>query len=69
MAGIIAAIAIHPQIVLLLMAYTYLASGLIGVVISSARVRPPGGETEAIPAALRARPLSLLTTPRSAASS
>ncbi len=48
-AGIIAAIAIHPQIVLLLMAYTYLASGLIGVVISRARVRPPAGDTEALP--------------------
>ncbi len=49
MAGIIAAIAIHPQVVLLVMAYTYLASGLIGMVISRARVRAPGGETEALP--------------------
>ncbi|MCE2541944.1 MAG: CDP-diacylglycerol--serine O-phosphatidyltransferase [Acidobacteria bacterium] len=38
-AGVIAAIASNPPVVLALMAYTYLASGLIGLVISRVRRR------------------------------
>ena len=38
-AGIIAAIASNPQVVLALMAYTYLASGLLGLVFSRVRRR------------------------------
>ena len=36
-AGMIAAIAIHPQLVLITMAYAYLASGPLGLVLSRAR--------------------------------
>ena len=38
-AAVIAAIAVHPQIVLLVMAYTYLASGLAGWVFTRSRRR------------------------------
>ena len=38
-AGVLAAIATHPQIVLVVMAYTYVTSGLAGVVISRMRRR------------------------------
>ena len=47
-AGIIAAIAIHPQIVLLLMAYAYLVSGLIGMAMSRARQRQPAAGSETV---------------------
>ena len=45
-AGIIAAIAIHPQIVLLVMAYAYMASGPIGLAVSRARRRRPGAASD-----------------------
>ena len=38
-AGVLGAIAIHPQLVLVLIAYTYLLSGLAGIVISRVRRR------------------------------
>ena len=38
-AGVVAAIAIHPQVVLALMAYSYLLSGPIGIVWSKVRKR------------------------------
>ena len=43
-AGVIAAIAIHPQVVLVVMAYSYLLSGPVGVALS--RVRRRGASTE-----------------------
>lgn len=48
-AGVIAAIASNPPVVLVIMAYTYLASGLIGLAFSRLRKRqrteaPPGSE-------------------------
>ena len=39
MAAVIAAIAVHPQIVLLIMAYTYLTSGLAGAALTRLRHR------------------------------
>ena len=39
-AGVIAGIAINPPVVLALMAYTYLASGLLGLAFSKLRRRP-----------------------------
>ena len=50
-AGVIAAIASNPPVVLVIMAYTYLASGLLGLAFSRVRRRPrtddaPAPETE-----------------------
>lgn len=46
-AGIIAAIASNPQVVLVLMAYTYLASGLVGLAFSKVRRRQRSEEPAA----------------------
>ena len=46
-AGVIAAIASNPPVVLALMAYTYLASGLIGLLLSQVRRRQRAGEQRA----------------------
>jgi CDP-diacylglycerol--serine O-phosphatidyltransferase len=43
----IVAVNVHPPAVLVAMAYTYLASGLIGFVVS--RLRPRGGRADAAP--------------------
>ncbi len=40
-----AAIAIHPQWILIVMAYTYLLSGLVGLVVARARRRPSSKAT------------------------
>lgn len=46
-AGVVAAIAIHPQVVLVLMAYSYLLSGPIGLALTRGRRRhPPAGSTD-----------------------
>ena len=52
-AGVIAAIAINPQVVLALMAYSYLASGLIGLAVSRLRRRQRSDEAPAPEAATR----------------
>ena len=46
-AAVMAAIAIHPQLILIVMAYTYLLSGPFGLVVSRARRRVPSGATAA----------------------
>lgn len=50
-AGVVAAIATHPQLVLVLMAYSYLLSGLIGLVLSKVRRRhhPPDSDADVPP--------------------
>jgi len=49
-AAVIAAIATHPQITLVVMAYTYLASGLIGWLIGKTQKRSADAEPRALPA-------------------
>jgi CDP-diacylglycerol--serine O-phosphatidyltransferase len=56
-AGVISAIAVQPQVVLLVMAYSYLASGPIGIIVGRARRRPVAtdADDESRPSARTAR--------------
>ena len=45
-AGMIAAIAAEPQVVLVVLAYSYLMTGLVGYVVSRGRTAPVQSEIE-----------------------